>query len=285
VLRLAATVALVALALTSCESDGPSEEALTVATTVYPVEFVAREVGGSAVEVVNVTPPGAEPHDVELSSDQVIEIAEADLVVYIGGDFQPAVEESLPEARGRTLDAFALLTAGSPSVTDVHFWLDPIKLARIARETAQRLAEIDPDNGESYIAAAEDLTGRLRELDHAFKEGLEDCASNDIVTGHEAFGQMAASYGLSQHGTSGLDPEAEPSPQRIADLAQFVRANDITTVFSETLLPADAAETIARETGAEVSVLDPLESAPEEGDYISAMKANLDALREGLRCR
>lgn len=275
---------LLSLALTgsvACSASGAGEEPIRVATTVYPMEFLAEEVGGDLVEASNVTPPGAEPHDVELSSDQVIQIAEADLVVYVGKGFQPAVEESLDEATGQTLDALAL--ASSP-IKDLHLWLDPDFMRSTAQEIALQLGEIDPENRASYEEAASDLSGRLEDLDQTYRSGLRNCETSLIVTAHEAFGQLEG-YGLEQRGISGPDPESEPSPQRIAELVDLVRANEVTSIFAETLLPPEAAETIARETGADVAVLDPLESPPENGDYFTAMERNLRTLREALGCR
>jgi len=277
-------LSLLLLGLVACSPSGAEEGSVKVATSVYPLEFIAGEIGGEDVEVSNVTPPGAEPHDVELTSDQVIQIAEADLVVYVGGDFQPAVEESLDEATGETLDAFHAVSSGLViAPDDYHFWLDPRKLAQSAEAISNNLQEIDPDNASTYRIAADDLVARLHELEQEFRSGLRDCESYDIVTVHAAFGQLG--NGLTQQGISGLDPEAEPSPRRITEIIDFVQANEVTTLFAEPLLPPDAAEAIAQETGAEVAILDPLESEPESGDYFSAMERNLETLREALRCR
>jgi zinc transport system substrate-binding protein len=277
---------VICLALAACGSSGAAGGPIKVATTVYPVEFIARAIGGGTVEVDNLTPPGAEPHDVELSSEQVIQVAEADVVVFLGNGFQPAVEESLGETNGATIDALDVIAPlETADGTDAHFWLDPLRLREVTTTIADEFAALDAANADAYDAAAIDLGERLEELDVAFSSGLADCASDEIVTSHEAFAYLTDRYGLTQKGISGLDPETEPSPQRIAELAGFVRANDVTTIFSETLLPAEAAETIARETGADVAVLDPLESAPETGDYFTAMERNLDVLREALGCR
>jgi zinc transport system substrate-binding protein len=84
---------------------------------------------------------------------------------------------------------------------------------------------------------------------------------------------------------TGIDPEAEATPGDLADTIERVRETGATTVFFETLVSPRLAETVAREVGAETAMLDPLESAPEEGDYFTAMRANLAALREALGCR
>jgi zinc transport system substrate-binding protein len=280
---------LLSLIAAGCSRSASGGGAPTVATTVYPVEFVARQVVGDAGEVVNVTPPGAEPHDVELTSDQVIDVIESDLVVYLGGDFQPAVEEALGDAGGHTLDALAvvgpLLEPEAGEEPDAHFWLDPARLARVAEAIAGELGEAVPDEAERFRDAAGRIQDRLLALDREYADTLQDCASDQIVTTHEAFGYLAERYGLEQVGISGIDPESEPSPERIAEVTEFVRSNDVRTIFFERLLAPDAAETIARETDADTSVLDPIESEPEKGDYIQAMHDNLQALSDALGCR
>jgi zinc transport system substrate-binding protein len=263
------------LAATSCSARGASDE-VSIAVGVYPLEFVARRVAGEGADVLNVTPPAAEPHDVELTSSQVVSIAEADLILYIGGGFQPAVEKLAAEAGDRAVD----LSIGP----DPHLWLYPLQLADVARVTADQLERVDPEDS-GFALQADRLRHELQQLDQEFRAGLEDCERRDIVTSHEAFGVLAEHYGLRQIGIAGLDAEGEPSPQRLAEVAELVRERDVEVIYFERLLPPDLAETIAEETGARTALLDPIESEPEEGDYFSAMRDNLDALREGLGCR
>jgi zinc transport system substrate-binding protein len=120
--------------------------------------------------------------------------------------------------------------------------------------------------------------------------GLADCARRTFVTSHAAFGYLAARYGLEQVPLAGLSPEAEPSPRALEALVAKVRETGATTVFFETLVPADLARTVARESGARAATLDPLEGLTEEAassgaDYFSVMEDNLAALREALGCR
>jgi zinc transport system substrate-binding protein len=290
-LRAAAVAFL--LAAVACGTAGSSATAgTTVVASFYPLAFVARAVGGDTIEVTNLTPPGVEPHDLELTPGQVADIAEADLVIYLGGGFQPAVEEAVASLEVEVMDALAtqqrLRDAPSPEdeeESDPHVWLDPERTALIARAVGDRLTEIDPDNASTYRDNEARLAARLDELDADFREGLSDCDRNTIVTSHEAFGYMAAAYGLEQIGISGIDPEGEPSPQRLAEVAEFVERNGVTTIFFESLVPADIARTLADEVGVETSRLDPLEGPPEEGDYFTGMSANLKQLRAGLGCR
>lgn len=267
------------------EGDGRGDR-VTVVAAFYPVAEAASAVGGPRVTVTNLTPPGAEPHDFELATDDLDRIEDADLLVYLGEGFQPAVEDVADRAP-RSLDA---LDAAGVSGGDPHVWLDPTKLAAIASAIADSLAEVDPDGAEAYRANATTYVGRLHDLDRTFRKGLDSCARRIVVTGHEAFGHLAARYHLEQVGVAGVSPEDEPDPARLAELADLVEREGVTTIFTETLLPADIAETLAREVGVEIAVLDPIEGLSDDrlaggATYTSVMAENLAALRAALGCR
>ena len=134
------------------------------------------------------------------------------------------------------------------------------------------------------------LADELRQLDASYRRGLERCERRTLVTSHAAFGHLAARYGLTQLSLAGASPEAEPGPRELEGLIDDVRASGATTVFAEPLVSDRVAETVAREAGAEVAVLDPLEGLSDERlaageDYLTVMRANLAALREALGCR
>lgn len=280
----------------TASSDGST---VTVVTALYPATFLAERIGGHRVEVAELAPAGAEPHDLEMTAGQVREIAEADLLVYAGEGFQPAVQDAasdLPaEARFDILGGSARpLTATEEGhdgddhpgegTVDPHIWLDPARLSHIAEDLTGRLIDIDPDGAEIYRDNATALTSELIDLDGRFELGLEDCKRREIVVSHSAFGYLADRYGLEEVAFAGLDPEAEPSPGRLAEVTEFAREHGVTTIFYEELTSPAAAEALASELGLKTSVLSPLETRPEDGDYLSAMQNNLSNLRSALDC-
>ena len=108
------------------------------------------------------------------------------------------------------------------------------------------------------------------------------------MTSHEAFGYLADAYGMTQVGIAGLSPDSEPSPATLADVAEFVDAHDVTTIYYEALVDPSIAETLAAETGAGTAVLDPLEGLSDESagdDYFAVMRSNLATLRTGQGCQ
>ncbi|PFG43614.1 zinc transport system substrate-binding protein [Isoptericola jiangsuensis] len=324
-LAATAALALPAVALTACSSDGGSgtdDGTLQVLASFYPLQYVAEQVGGDLVSVDNLTPPSAEPHDLELAPAQVRAVGDADLVVYQSG-FQAAVDEAvdarapehlvdaaevadLEESPGTVdhLDEHAGETEAEHAEhadeesaddghdhgsLDPHFWLDPTRLEPVADAVAAELSAVDPDNAATYAANAEALTATLDDLDARYATALEPCAGRTLVTSHTAFGYLAERYDLVQIGIASIDPEAEPSPARLREIGDVVTANDVSTIFTETLTSPKVAETLASDLGVATAVLDPLEGLSTEAadagsDYVAVMDDNLDALVTGLGC-
>jgi zinc transport system substrate-binding protein len=261
-------------------SDGHSSTRETVVASFYPLAFAAGQVGGEAVSVENLTPPGAEPHDLEVSPSDVSKIKSAELVLLLGHGFQPQLED----AAGSGADVVALLDTPALDLHpdgDPHVWLDPIRYMKIVDRIGVVLRR---------PAAVSRLLARLRKLDKDYRRGLADCARRDIVTSHEAFAYLAERYGLNQIAVTGLNPEAEPTPQALQQTVDVVRASDATTVYFERLVSPRLAETVARETGTKTAVLDPIEGLTDTerkqgADYFTLMRANLRALQAGLGCR
>ncbi len=263
------------LALAGCAASETSPDAeTTVVAAFYPLAWAAEQIGGDGVGVMNLTQPGAEPHDLELSPRDIEKIRDADLLVYAGGGFQPAVEDAAVDRDGASLDVLG-------DERDPHVWLDPLRFAQVAREIGAALGR---------DAAATQLAGELELLDGKLRQGLESCSSRTLVTTHAAFGHLAARYGLTELSLAGRSPEAEPSPRELEELVAKVRASGATTVFAEPLVSDRLAKTVARAAGVKVAVLDPIEGLSEDRldageNYLSIMSDNLTALREALGCR
>lgn len=260
------------------DSTRPSGD--DVVAAFYPLAFAAEQIGGPGVHVTNLTPAGAEPHDLELSPDDVAAVKDAGLVLLMGDGFQPQLERA-----ARTSNGTSLSLLDTPGIdrhgNDPHVWLDPLRYALLVRVIGNAL-HAEP--------AAARLVARLRELDREFRAGLAHCDRRQIVTSHAAFGYLAQRYGLQQISVEGLSPEAEPAPRELARVIARVRESGATTVFAEPLASPRVARTVSRETDATVAVLDPLEGLTPRAlargaDYFTVMRANLTALREGLACR
>lgn len=278
---------------------------LQIIAAFYPFAFVATRVAGTQADVTNLTQPGAEPHDLELTPRQIGALSDADLVIYQKG-LQPAVDDAVAEARPRrVIDVAAIVplrnaaaeeaghedeaTAGHDhNALDPHQWLDPTNVWRVTDAVRSALSAADPARAATFNANATVLQRDLSALDGRFAAGLAQCRRTEFITAHEAFGYLAARYGLTQIGIAGLTADAEPSAARIAEVQRIVHEHGITTIFFETLSSPEVAQSIAADLGLRTDVLDPLEGITRESrgtDYVTVMDANLTALRKANQCR
>jgi zinc transport system substrate-binding protein len=266
-----------------CGSEDSGSSELVVAA-FYPIAYAAQQLAPDAT-VENLTPAGAEPHDLELSPRQVERVHEADTVLYFGEGFMPGLEKAV-EGHDHAFDLLANQQLakgieGGETALDPHVWLAPLRYAAIVRAIAQALGN---------PAAADPFVARLQRLDRQYRNGLEHCKRRQIVTSHAAFGYLAQAYGLQQIPLTGLTPETEPSPKALEQLVHEVEQDGATTVFFETLISPKLAQTVAREAGVKTEVLNPIEGLTQQQidareDYFTIMQQNLVALRKALGCR
>ncbi|MCW6004446.1 zinc ABC transporter substrate-binding protein [Micromonospora sp. CPCC 205371] len=301
----ALSVLLFAGPLVACgrASAEGGDQAVRVVANFYPVEFLARLVGGDAVTVTGLTPAGAEPHDLALDGKAMAALADADVVLYLGAGFQPDVERAvaaLPESVHRVdlLSAPGVGLLPAPAAlgkeplaggNDPHVWLDPVRMKAMAAAVTDAYAAVDPGAGERYRANLAAAQGDLDGLDATLRGQLASCRQKTIVTSHAAFGYLADRYGLRQVPIAGLSPDAEPDAKTLAEITDVARAAGVGTVFFEEALPPKLAETVAAAIGARIDLLAALEFDPSEAigagqDYLSVMRANGQRLHAGLDC-
>lgn len=274
----AALGVLVLLGTAGCSPPAENDDGrIAVAAGFARLSELAERVGGDRVKVTDLTPPGAEPHDLELSSKDIDAVDDADLVFYLGGGFQPGLEEGARRAN-RAVDVLR-----PEERKDPHIWLDPKRYGEAATIVEQELVRADPPGAEGYKERGDAFRAELVALDGEMAAGLATCQRRQIVTAHAAFGYLAKRYRLVLEPITGVSPESEPDPARLAQLTDLVKTQGLTTVFTEKLVSPRVAETLAREAGVQVSVLDPLEGRV-DGGYVAGMRGNLAALRAALGC-
>jgi zinc transport system substrate-binding protein len=286
--HLASALTGAALLLAGCAGTSGSDDGRpSVVASFYPFAFVAERVGGSFVSVDNLTSPGVEPHDIELTPQQVARVQDADVVIY-EDEFQAAVDDAVDQADrddDATVDVSDLVTEVGD---DPHTWLDPQTMVTVTRAVAETLSAAAPAHAKEFGANADELVDELDGLDTAFSEGLQTCERRTIVTSHAAFAYLADRYDLTQVPIAGLDPSNEPSPRDLADITQLVRSEGITTIFTEELVSPAVARTVANETGADTATLDPIEGLGEDTSdetYLTLMRRNLEAIRTANSCQ
>lgn len=318
---VAAVTALGLVALAGCSTgtaDTGSGGKVELMASFYPMEYLAKEIGGEHVAVTGLTEPGVEPHDLEIGPQQTAKLGEADMMFYLKG-LQPAVDEAVEQSGVKNAVDAATLTGhesesaaghggghaeeghadeghaeekppaddghGHESGTDPHIWLDPVKYAAVAEGLGKELEKADPDHAADYAKNTEALVGKLEALDQDFEHGLENRTTDTFITTHAAFGHLAERYGLDQEAISGVDPESEPSPARMKELHAIAEKEKVSTVFFETLVSGRTAKTLAADAGLRTDVLDPIEGITDKSagdDYLEIMRANLAALQKAL---
>lgn len=277
---VAALVVLLAVFTAGCGGGrvaGGDDGHVQVVAGFARLAEVAERVGGPDVEVRDLTPAGAEPHDLELETGDLDAVEDADLLLELGGEFQPALSRAARRAERR------IQLLGPEERDDPHVWLDPVRFSELVGQVADALAEADPGRAPGYRQRAESFRAELAGLHAEYQAGLARCRRRLIVTAHAAFGRLAARYDLEQRAITGISPGSEPDPGRLAELTDLVRREGLTHVFTERLVSGRVARSLAREAGVEVAVLDTLEGRTGKG-YIAVMRENLATLRTVLGC-
>lgn len=312
-IALATALASTALLAGCGGSDAAAGNGRSAVAAFYPLAWVTDRVAGDTWEVDNLTQPGQEPHDLDLTIAQTAALESADLVVLQEG-FQPAVDAAAGNTDAPVLDAAVTVdlipaTEGDHDHEDEHsekehsedehaeeehdhgdldphFWLDPLLVADFADAVADELGEVDAENAQTYADNAADLRAELEALDEDYTTGLASCERSTTVVSHQAFAYLER-YGLEFEAIAGLSPDAEPTAADLAHLQEVIEADGVTTVFSERLVSPKMAESLADDLGVTTGVLDPIEGlsdATAEEDYLSLMRANLTALEQANGC-
>ncbi|WP_030675657.1 metal ABC transporter substrate-binding protein [Streptomyces cellulosae] len=311
--RLISTAAVTAVTalglatLSACSTESAAAgntDKFDVVASFYPLQFLAQRIGGDHVNVTSLTKPGQEPHDLEISARQTAQLQESDAVLYLK-NLQPAVDDAVTQSEVKTkIDAASLTSlekhgneVGGHAAEhddhkdeelaglDPHIWLDPVRYAQVAEGVGKAFEKADPDNAADYKKNTAALVKKLDALNTQFKDGLANTKTKVFITTHAAFGYLAERYGLTEEAINGLDPESEPSADRVKNLEKMAKADGVTTVFYETLVSDKTAKTIASDSSLRTDVLDPIEGITSKSrgdDYFQVMESNLKALQTAL---
>jgi zinc transport system substrate-binding protein len=301
--RLSATTLgpLLAMVLVGCGNDDPSVVAEqagkpVVVTALRPLAEAIERVAGDEVVVVNLTPVDESPHELEIVGRVRDEVLDADLVVVLGRGFQPDLERLAEQRDAGTLDVLEALELpdrpdGGAGPVEPHVWLDPTFMGTIVSTLADAVADVVPDAAGKIRERAERAVEDLVTLDAQIRQQLTACRRTVIASQHEAFGWLAARYGLTNVGFDAPIPDDDPAPdqQRLLEIRPALEDGSVTTLFTETLAPPSWIEEIADEHGLDTAVLNPYEGlTPEEqaddATYRTILLYDARVLSEHLDC-
>lgn len=283
---------------------------LVVYTTVFPVYDFTQKIGGDRVKVYSMLPWGASPHSFEPSTRLLADLTKAGLIICNGAGLEPYMAKLADSLKNTgvtivdTSQGIELLELNEETghdeypgnennghhdhgLYDPHIWLSPANAAKQAENILNALVTADPLNKEYYLDNYGEFIKNIKDLDLEYKAAVSRLEKNELVVTHEAFAYLCRDYGLNQISLMGPNAESEPTPGRMREIVEFVRAHNITHIFLEALESPKAAETIASETNTQILTLNPLGGITEKEvlsgeDYFSVMRNNLANLKKGL---
>lgn len=307
--KLSMLLVALAMFIVGCGGEKQSvSDKLQVAASFYPMAEFARNVAGDKAEVFVLVPDGAEAHDWEPSPSDLSRLGKAQVFVY-NGVVEPWAKQALTALSEREI--LAVQTglglyerAGETheeehhhhdhgcahGKQDPHVWISPKKAIKQVERITAVLCEADAKNAKYYQDNSAKYVEQLKALDIQLTNLAKNAPRKVFVTAHAAFGHLADDYGLKQLAVNGLSPHAEPTPADLQRLIKVVQEENVRYVFFETLTDPKLAKLVADETGAEISVLDPLEGLNEEGrknklDYLQIMQRNIHNLQIALNAK
>jgi zinc transport system substrate-binding protein len=273
-----------------------ASERLKVAASFYPLAHFAEQVGGERVEVTNITPLSVDPHEYGPTARDMINMQTARIFIFNGSGLDPWADRAGGELKSigvqilNMTEQFSLLIEERGVKYDPHIWLDPILAIKEVELVRDTLIRINPEDEDYYRENSSAYIREILMLHERYAEGLASCENRNIIVSHDAFGYMARRYGFGLYPVSGLSPEEEPSPRKMAAISDLAREKNINYIFTEVLVNPKIAETIAYEIGAKILVLNPVSGLTDNDalagkDYISLMDDNLVNLRKAMSCK
>ena len=314
-LLLLGTVVLSVL-LTACGSqekkEASSNDKIQVMTTFYPMYEFTKQVVGDKGDVELLIPAGTEPHDFEPSAKDLAKISDSDVFVYNSPELETWTDnltDTIDTKQTEIIQAskdIKLMEGtehdheeahdhdtqeheehGHSHELDPHVWLDPALAIKEVETIRDQLSKKYPDDKAAFEKNAASYIDELKKLDEEFQTAFKDAKNKTFVTQHAAFGYLANQYGLTQEAIAGISPDQEPSPSRLSELKHYVDDNQVKVIYFEENASSKVAETLSKETGVKLEVLNPLESLTDKQikdgeDYLSVMRENLTALKESI---
>jgi zinc transport system substrate-binding protein len=270
--------------LSSCDSVEPPENGkILVVASINPLVSLTQAVAGNRAEVVRLVPPGASPHTYEPTPSQITLIGRADVLVLIGMGLEYWADDLVSAADNPDLVVVDSSRNVEPIARNHHIWLNPLNAVSQVELIRDALVEIDPERASIYEDNAARYIEELRALDQDVQNEIESWSQKSFIAFHPAWVYFAKRYGLNQAAVVEETPGHEPSAQELALIIEEARRLGVRAIFAEPQLPANEAETIAEETGAQVLFLDPIGGTKAPDDYIGLIRYNVETMAKAMK--
>jgi ABC-type Zn uptake system ZnuABC Zn-binding protein ZnuA len=294
------------LFLTAC---GPvpqsSDDSVKVLASTTFLADIAQNVAGDRLKVESLLPFGADPHAYQAAPSDVAKIAESDLLILNGVEYEHFIESLLENAGGERIvvegttglephhmeeHADEAESSEEHEAGDPHMWLDPNLVITYVENIRNGLMDVDPQGLEVYAANADAYIEELKRLDILIREevGTVPVERRLLVTNHEAMGYFAERYDFTVIGAviPSLSSDAGTSAKRMAGLVDVIKSSGAPAIFLGELENPDLADQIAEETGVKVVhdlYLESLTEGAPAGTYIDMMKHNVTQIVNALK--
>ncbi len=317
-------ISVTAIILAACTSENESApdstkktDIINVYTTVYPLQYFTERIGTEYVNVKSVYPPGSNEHTFEPTQRTMIDIADSDLLFYIGLGLEGFVEKAKTSLKDQHVtfistadnvpeDLLHISTGHSHAELDdhdheeeehadhqdgehdSHVWLSPVISQQLATVIKDELIKLMPEQEQLFTQNYDALVQELETLHHDFLAMAENVPNKTFFVSHAAFGYIAGHYGFNQIPIAGLNSQSEPSQKELAAIVDLAKEKNITQIFFEQNVSSNLTKVIQDEIGANASILHNLSVLTEEDiknneDYFTLMRANLEVLENALK--
>jgi zinc transport system substrate-binding protein len=290
----AVLIAAIPMMFTACSSKakgedrstlnkGEVENKVSVVVSFNPLREFAEAVGGDKVQVKVIVPEGMEPHDFEPKPRDMENISKAKVFVYNGLGMEGWVEATLAAIDNKSLEIVDASKGADLIGADPHIWLSLKAAKNEAKNIKEALVKVDSANKDYYEKNYNTYAGKLDALYEEYKAKFSSITNKDFVTGHAAFAYLCRDFGLKQSSVEDVFAEGEPTPQKLKELIDFSKANNIKVIFMEELASPEVSKTIANQVGAKVEKIYTIESKEDDKDYIQSMRDNLEKIYSSLK--
>ncbi|WP_017597588.1 MULTISPECIES: metal ABC transporter substrate-binding protein [Nocardiopsis] len=294
------TAATAGLALTACSSGSPAAEDTSddgrplVLTTFTVIADMARNVAADRVEVVSITRPGVDIHVYEPTPDDLARGQDADLILENGMGLEAWFQQFTDRIDAPTatisdgIEPIPIASGDYEGEPNPHAWMSPDNAQIYVDNIRDALVELDPEGEADYDAAAEAYKAEIAEVGTFLETELAEVpeSSRALVTCEGAFPYLAQDAGLTEMYLWSVNSEGEATPQQTAAVTEFVRSNDVPSLFCESTVNDSTQRSVARETGAAMGPVLYVDSLSEEGGpvptYLDLIRYDAEAIVEGL---
>ncbi|MEO1192780.1 MAG: zinc ABC transporter substrate-binding protein [Pseudomonadota bacterium] len=290
-LRAGLTAAAIALAALPATAE---EQPLRVVASFSILGDMVEEVAGEHAEVTTIVGPDADAHIYQPNVADARAVAEAEVIFVNGLGFETWSDTLIAESGTQgtvyvaTANVAPLLVEGE---TDPHAWNSLTNGVIYVQNIAAALSEAQPEHAQAFAANAEAYIAELEALDRETRERLAELPANrrTVVTAHDAFGYLAHAYGLTFLAPLGIDTEAEPSAQDLAQLIEQLRAQGAAALFVENITSPALVQQISDETGIKIGGRLFSDALSERGgpatSYLTMFQHNLSTLLAALESK